>query len=288
MAVRVEEYQAKKVLNVHKHIDGGWFWTRYTAYPYLGCVFGCQYCYCRDKRYCPFKNPDDFGKLVRVKKNAPELLKKELSKVDKDVIGVGDWQPIEKKYRFSRKMLEICLDLGFPVYLLEKSPLVLDDLDLLKKINQKAGAGISFSIITDKDDKTRKIFEPDAPSVKSRFEAMKKISQAGIETGTVMIPVLPFVYDSQENIEAVIKMTKESGGQYVLAGGLTLWGEVKFYYYGVLNKHFPDLVKKYVRIFDNEKAEDDYWQPIARTVSRLCAKYKILDHIPRPLKHLPK
>ena len=286
--VKIEKYKAKKVLNTHKHIDGAWFWTKYTAYPYLGCQFGCEYCYCRDKHYCPFKNPDDFGKLIRVKENAPQLLRRELEKVERDVIGVGDWQPIEKKFRLSREMLKVCLGAGYPVYLLEKSPLVLDDLDLVKKIDKKAGANISFSIITDKDDATRKIFEPNAPTVKSRFEAMEKIAKAGIETGTVMIPILPFVYDSKENIEAVIKATKKAGGKFVLAGGLTLWGEVKFYYYQVLNKHFPKLVPKYQKIFDNEKAMADYWRPIAKTISGLCAKHKILDHIPRPVKHYPK
>ena len=286
--VKYKAYRTKKILNTHKHVDGGWYWVKYSAHPYLGCEYGCEYCYARDKHYCPYENPNDFDKLIKVKENAAELLKKELTKVAKDLIAVGDWQPVENKYHLSRAMLEVCLELGFPVFILEKSPLVVQDLDLLKKINKKAGVIASFSIITTKDNQVRKIFEPKAPPIKARFAAMKKMRQAGLFVGTEFMPTLPFIYDNEENIEQVVKMTKEFGGQFVLAGGLTLWGEVKDYYYQVLQKYYPSLVIKYDEIFESKQAFDTYWQPVTAKVEEMCQKYEIHDYIPRLIKYFPK
>lgn len=300
MTAKYVTYKPKKILNVHKHLDGGWYWTKYSAHPYLGCEFGCQYCYGRDKHYCPYDNIEDFDKLIKIKENAPELLKKELKNKPKELISVGEWQPVEAKYKLSRKMLEVCLDLGFPVFVLEKSPLILRDLDLLKKINKKAGVISGFSIITTKDDEVRKIFEPKALPVKARFEAMKKFAKAGIMTGTHLMPILPFFYDQDENLEAVIKMTKQYGGQYVLASSLTLWGEVKNYFYKVLAKRFPELIDKYEKLYSSQAGTpvqagvgeneifSEYWQPISQKVKKLCQKYKILDYIPRPVQFYDK
>lgn len=288
MDFEYQEYQAKKILNSYKHADGGWFWVKYSAYPYKGCYFGCEYCYERDEKYSPFKGqPILFDKLIKIKKNAVELLAKELKKVSPDFISIGDWQPAEKKYRLSRKMLEVCYQLGFPVFVLEKSPLILTDLDLLRKINKKAGVVSGFSIITTKDDKTRRIFEPKAPTVRSRFQAMKKISQAGILTGTSFMPILPFFYDDEENLEAVVKETKKNGGSYVLAGGLTLWDGVKPYFFNVLKKNFPNLLAKYQKIYENEESFGEYWHRITSKIKELCQKYHLADSISRPIKHFP-
>lgn len=284
-----QKYQAKKILNIAKHCDGGWFWTKYSSYPYLGCYFGCEYCYERDEKYLPYKGqPDLFDKLIKIKENAPELFEKELKKVTPDLISVGDWQPAERKFRLSRKMLKVCYQLGFPVFVLEKSPLILDDLALLKKIDQKSGVVSGFSIITTRDDKQRRIFEPKAPAVSARFQAMKKFAQAGILTGTVFMPILPFFYDDVENLEAVVKETKKNGGSYVLAAGLTLWGRVKPYFFGILRKHFPLFLPKYQKIFSSEENFGNYWKGIATKVKELCKKYHLSSSIPRPIKHFPE
>lgn len=286
--MKYQEYQAKKILNVHKHIDGGWFWTKYSAHPYLGCEFGCEYCYGRDKRYCPYDKIEDFDKLIKVKKNAAELLKNELKDKPRELISVGEWQPAEANFKLSRKMLEVCLELGFPVFVLEKSPLIMRDLDLLKKINKKAGVISGFSIITTKDDKNRKIFEPKAPTVLSRFQTLQKFAQAGILTGTSLMPILPFIYDNTTNLEAVVKETKKNGGSYILAGGLTLWGGVKSYFFKVIKKYFPSLLSKYEELYSNEEKFGKYWLGITTKVKQLCRKYGIADSIPRPVKYFPK
>jgi len=296
----IKSYQPKSVLNVHKHIDGGWFWVRYSAFPYLGCQYGCEYCYWRDEKYNPHKPSrapevlefeDAFSQYIKIKENANFLLQKELSKKPKDLIYLDHYQPIEAKERLTREMLKVCLNLGFPVFINEKSPLVLNDLDILKEISKKTYLTIAWSIITTVDDETRKIFEPKAQSVKARFEAMKKLSEEGISTGTVFMPILPFIYDNEENIEAVIKKTKECGGEYVLEGGLTLWGHCKIHFYKVLEKHNPKLLAEYKRLYDKENNKQDPWLThtikIHSLVKNYCQKYGIKDYIPRPINFFP-
>ena len=137
-----KKYEARTILNIHKHVDGGWFWSKYSANPYIGCEWGCQYCYARDKKYNPHKPErdqsinnfkDPFSEYIKIKVNAPELLMKSLKDKPQDIIYLDSYIPIDLKYQYARKMLEICLELKFPVFINEKSSLILRDLDILKK-----------------------------------------------------------------------------------------------------------------------------------------------------------
>jgi len=292
----IKSYQPKSILNVHKHIDGGWFWNKYSAFPYLGCQYGCQYCYWRDEKYNPHKpsrDPellkfeDPFSQYIKIKKNAAQLLYKELSKQPKDLIYLDHYQPIEAKERLTRSMLQVCLDLDFPVFINEKSPLLLNDLDLLKEINKKTYLNVGWSIITTVDDKTWRIFEPRAHSVRARFEAMEKLSSQGILTGTVFMPILPFVYDNEENIENVIRRTKVCGGQYVLEGGLTLWGYCGTHFYKALEEYKPSLLTKYKRLYDKRNLWQMHMAKVHSMVQKYCREYNLRDHIPRHVNFFP-
>ena len=127
------EYNVKKIINTHKHIDGGYFWDKYSTHPYVGCQHCCEFCYEIGTKYNPSKTPEEFGKTIKVKINSPELLRKELARLPKDILLTGDYQPCEKKYKLSRQFLEICLEYEFPVLVVERSPLVLRDLDIDRK-----------------------------------------------------------------------------------------------------------------------------------------------------------
>jgi DNA repair photolyase len=84
-------YRPKTVLNKSKRADH-WFWTRYSAYPYIGCQHGCEFCYCRERKYCPYDDYRDFPYVIKVKENAPDLLRKGLSRAPVDVVFTGDYQ----------------------------------------------------------------------------------------------------------------------------------------------------------------------------------------------------
>jgi len=185
-------------------------------------------------------------------------------------------------------MLEVVFDLGFPVFINEKSPLVLRDLDLIKKINDKAYANIGFSIMTTKDDGTRRVFEPKAPTVRSRFDAMASFAKEGLSTGTVFMPILPYIYDDDKNLEEVVKMTKESGGSYVLDAGLTLWGYCKTKFYQTLEGFDPSLIHKYEVSYSSERVIRDYYREVHKKISRLCERHGVFNYIQRPTKFYPE
>lgn len=291
-----KKYQTKTILNTQKKGDSGWFWTKYSASAYKGCEWGCIFCYSRDEKYNPYKPgekevekiSDPYSEYIKAKENAPELLRKALVKKPKDLIYISGYQPVEKKYRLTRQLLEVCLDLKFPVFVNERSPLLLDDLGLLKNINEASFANVGFSMITGSDNDVQKTFEPKSPPVKSRFEAMKKIAGAGILTGTIFMPILPFLSDDEKTIEEVVKNTKDNGGKYVLSAGLTLWGSCGDFFYKKLQATYPDLVKKYKDLYRNKNAFEEYTKFVHLQVKKSCQKYGLTHFIPRPVNYFPK
>jgi len=282
VAVTYIPYQAKKLLNTYKHIDGGWFWNKYSAYPYVGCQFGCEFCYQREPKYLPYSDPDDFDRVIKIKLNAPELLRKELSKVRADLISTGDYQPAEKEFKLSRHLLEVALEKEFPVLILERSPLVTRDLDLIEAINRKTFAAVLFSTSFADSKTAKRVFEPKSPAVKLRFKALERIASQGILTGMAFMPILPFISDSDTDLETVVKITSDCGGKFVLAGGLTLSGYQKDRYLNLLTTNYSKLIPKYDELYrGNYGPSGTYWAQIATKVRELCHKYGIKDRMSR-------
>ncbi|NMC75834.1 MAG: radical SAM protein [Candidatus Methanofastidiosa archaeon] len=277
-------YSTKHILNIHKHTDGGWFWTKYSASPYIGCEYGCSYCYCRDNKYDPHKYElepdilgleDPFSEYIKIKENAPDIFRKAISNKSVDLIYLDSYQPIEKKFGYCRELLKVCLDLGFPVFINEKSPLLLKDLDILREIHDKSYINVGWSIIAARDSEKFSIFEPNSPRIESRFNAMKKLSEHNILTGTIFMPILPYISDTEENIEDLIKNTKENGGKYILDAGLTINGYCKKFFFKHLEKYDPSLIEKYEKLFSSDYL---YSQLIIKThkiVLKYCDKYNL-------------
>jgi len=280
-------YQTRSILNKHKRPDH-WFWTRYTAYPYIGCQHGCEFCYCREKKYAPYEEIDDFPYVIKIKENAPSLLRKALGKVPKDIIAVGDYQPVEKKYEISRKMLQVCLGLDFPVFILERSPLVLRDLNLIQEINQRTHVSVVFSVIhTAQSPHADRIstLERLAPEPTLRFKSMEKFALKGIQTGICFMPILPGLCDTRENIEHVIKQCADHGGQFVLAAPLTMADQQKIYFFSYLKEHDIGLYKTYLQLYPPKSygPVGNSWIETALLVREMCEKYGIRDRMPRPI-----
>jgi DNA repair photolyase len=280
-------YRPKTILNKHPRADH-WFWTRYSAYPYIGCQHGCDFCYCREQKYSPYDDPHDFAYIIKVKENAAELLRRALSRTAVDLVFTGDYQPAERKFGLSRQMLEVCRDLGFPVFVLERSPLVLRDLDLLQEINAKAPSIVAFSVISTPDSpghaRVRQI-EHLAPPPEKRFAAMEAIAKAGILTGVCFMPILPGLCDDEANLEAVARWTAEHGGKFVLASSLTLADQQKSYFWDALQEKASEMLALYQRLYPpGSYAPRGYpWPRLARRIRELCAQYGISDRVPRPI-----
>jgi DNA repair photolyase len=289
-------YQPKSILNKGKRADH-WFWTRYSAYPYMGCQHGCAFCYCRERKYIPYKlqatdavydeEADEFSHLIKVKENAPQLLRKALTRVPVDMVFTGDYQPAEHKYKISRQMLEVCEELGFPVFVLTRSPLVLRDMDVLQSINQRSRAVVAFSIISTPDsplyEQVSK-FEGLAPNVEKRFAAMDLLAKAGILTGTAAMPLMPGLCDDEQNLQALTHWTANHGGKFVLGGGLTLADQQKEFFLAALGKNCPELLPTYQKLYPPESySQAQPWRDVGLRVREMCHQVGISDRIPRPI-----
>ncbi len=179
----VKEIQARAILSKSKIYD-------YTVNAYVGCGHACVYCYAKFmRRFTGHKEP--WGAFVDVKVNAPELLAKEIVKKKKArvwISGVCDaYQPLERRYRLTRQCLEILVAHDWPVTIQTKSPLVLRDLDILKKAKD---GEVGFTVTT-ADEKVRRLFEPGAPPIAKRIEALGILHDAGIPTFVMVAPLLP-------------------------------------------------------------------------------------------------
>jgi DNA repair photolyase len=263
---------------------------------------------------------EDFGSRIRVKMNAPELLEKYLQKkgflpinrektgtlIDympdkkerlarsqekKFTIGISGgvcdiYQSADEEVEMSRRMLQVVYDFGFPVFLLTKNKLVLRDLDLLKKINDDAGATVCMTVVFSiENERLREIFEPRASTIAERFETLKTLNDGGVNTGIWMLPILPWLGDADDNLESMVKSAAGAGVRDILPGGMTLKpGRQKEGFMNVIKQHFPELSDKYARLYGNDhkyghvdaaeaKANNiNRWYP---KLKRLCRKYGV-------------
>lgn len=186
----VKEIQAKSILSVSKIYP-------YVINPYIGCQHNCLYCYAHFmKRFTGHTEP--WGQFVDVKLNAPDLLRREVLKKKPArvwVSGVCDpYQPLEARYRLTRQCLEILAASDWPVTVQTRSPLVLRDIDILKS-GKYFEVGLS---VTTADDQIRTYFEPNAPPIQARIQALDEIHRAGIRTYAMIAPMLPGAEDLAE------------------------------------------------------------------------------------------
>ena len=188
----------------------------YTINLYRGCSHGCNYC------YAPSLIHDErqWGTYVDAKINAPQVLEREIRKVEKKrvvfISSASDpYQPVEAKYRLTRRVLEILRKHDFPVLVLTRSPLILRDLDILKEFSW-VRVGFSISSVPTKS------FEPGVPPLEKRLETLAKLSKEGITTWVSMAPVIPQIILS--DIDCLFKKIKEAGVSTVTVGMLRFIG----------------------------------------------------------------
>lgn len=289
--MNVVEITAKSILRKNKYIDS-WFVSRYGMNLYQGCTHDCVYCDGRAEKY---NVQGDFENDIKVKINAPQLLERALDPARKRVPmkrgyvmicgGVSDaYQPVEKKYQITRKALEIIEYYGYPVHILTKSILVKRDIDILKRINEKNRAIISFSFSSANDEVSR-IFEPGVPPPSKRLEMIRYLRKEGLHSGIYYMPVIPFITDSEQFFTDTVSKAKQAGAEFMIFGGMTLKaGRQHDYFYNVLKKHYPQLIPRYDRLYSGlsrwGEADKNYYIAITNIFNTVAAKYRMPKRIP--------
>ena len=258
---------------------------------YRGCSHGCIYCDSRSKCYQMNHDFED----IEVKENALELLEAALRRKRKRcMIGTGamtdPYLPLEKNLGYTRKALLLIEKYGFGVALQTKSDLVLRDLDILRRINEKTKAVVQMTLTT-ADEKLCRIIEPNVSTANERFEALKALRDAGIPTVVWLCPVLPFINDTEENIRNILGMCVEAGVRGVLCFGmgLTLREGNREYFYKQLDIHFPRLKERYIRAYGNNYVVDSPRSTeLMRLYHRICEENGILHNNDQIFEYLRK
>ncbi len=271
----IQYIEAKSILSKLKGKDS-FFGITYNMNLYRGCQHACIYCDTRSECY----GINDISN-ISVKKNALELLAKELSSKlkNKATIGTGSmndpYMPIEKELQLTRQALQIISNKKFPVHVITKSNLVERDLEVLQEIS-KTYAAVSFTITSADDSLSQKIV-PYAPPTSERFKAMRLLADKGIYTGITLMPILPFINDTKENITAIVKQAKESGASYIIPMfGMTLRKGSREYFYKSLDRDFPGFKEKYQSAFGKQyECFSPNYKMLTDTFRELAAKLGI-------------
>ncbi|MEI9809160.1 MAG: radical SAM protein [Bacteroidota bacterium] len=293
----LHQKQVRSVLNRHKKRDS-WFLDDYSVNPYEGCSCNCLYCFIRGSKY-----GENMDEGLAVKTNALEVLEKQLAARAKKgqygfvAVGSGTDAYIhhEEKLRMTEGMLRLLLKYRFPVFISTKCRLIKRDIELLKEIDRNAilpddlqntlkrGVILSVSVST-MNEEISNMLEPGAASPAERLALISNLKEEGFLAGVNAIPVLPFISDTDEGLEKIIAAAKEYRADYVLVGGLTLFGEgkadSKTLFYKFLERYDPSLLPKYRQLYgSNFYTSFSYQNELKERAARLCKKHSVRNSI---------
>ncbi len=263
------------------------FGGKYMFSPYMACGHACRYCDGRAERY---HVEGDFDLDITVRRNTPDLLAKELPRLrERGPIcissGISDpYQPIEQDEKLMRRCAEILVEFDFPVTIHTKSSLVLRDLDLWQRLHKKSAVHLMVSL-TFTDDKLRRTYEPGASSVEERLAALTAFHEAGLFTGVLAMPFIPFISDSEDQISRLLEALANIGVDFVMPAGLTLRpGRQKEMFLSTVKESAPHLSDQITGLYDNTNPHGSpchtYRNKLSQRISALTEANALPEHIP--------
>lgn len=305
-----EEIKVKKALNrINKssRITLPFHWD---LNIYRGCEHGCNYCYAlyshsyleeQERSGCAepdferkgcFSSVDEkcaFFKKIYVKTNIVEALEKQLSAKNwkKEVINIGgvcdSYQPAEAKYGLMRKVLLLMIKYRNPITISTRSDLILRDLDLLKELAELTCVNIAVTVTT-MNENSSALLEPLASSPERRFSVLQAFKETAAVTGLHMMPILPFLTDSPQNLEQVLSLAAECEVNYALPGILYLRGETRKHFFNFLELNFPELVGSYLKLYAKGGADRAYKAELYGVLNPLMEKYHLSGDYTKPMQ----
>ena len=295
--------ECRSVLNPPSR-TGMEFWS---LNPYVGCEFGCTYCYARYAHRYVVERAHDQGRLtdaelvdfrgahgweaferrVFVKQRLLAALEADLRRYLRSagpsdrptapiVIGTATdpYQPAERRFRITRRVLErLARCDGLNVGIITKSPLVSRDVDVLRRLQTRNDLEVHVSLIT-VDVPLIRTMEARSPMPAVRLRALTKLTDAGVNAGLIIAPVLPGITDDVPHLEALFQAARQAGARFVHAGPLRLYAGVRDRFLPVIEEHFPRLAERYRRAYARHAtAPRDYARALSRRIKRLQARY---------------
>lgn len=279
------EYVPAKTI-VTKTKDSSWFGMDYNMNIYRGCCHGCIYCDSRSRCY----QIRDFD-TVKAKENALQIILDDLRrKVRTGVVGTGamsdPYNPFEKELQLTRHALELVDAFGFGIAVATKSTLLLRDMDMLAAIREHSPVLCKVTITT-ADDGLAAMIEPGAPVSSERFAMLEQLSSRGIFSGILLMPVLPWLEDSEENVLEIVRRAHQAGVKFIYAAfGMTMRDNQREWYFDQLKRLFPErnLVERYIRRYRNQyqctsPGASALWHKFAAECEKRGILYRMTDII---------
>lgn len=260
---QVFEETPKKIISVSNSPDLSFM---HSINPYQGCEHGCLYCYARNSHeYYGFSAGLDFERKIIVKRNAAELLEKQLNKpgyTPATIMMSGNtdcYQPLERKLKITRSLLEIFLKYKHPVSIISKNNLMLRDLDLLKELSSMDLVHIAVSVTTLNEDLRQKL-EPRTVTGKGRISLIEKLASENIPVMAMVAPIIPGL--NSDEVPAIIKSAADAGASGASFTMVRLNGSIAEIFTDWIHKTFPDRAEKVLHMIASchqGKLNDSRW-----------------------------
>lgn len=272
-------YFSVKSIIASKNINNefSWFGCSFNMNIYRGCCHGCIYCDSRSSCY----QIENFCE-VAAKKDALNIIEKDLkSKRTAGIIGTGamsdPYNPYEEGLELTRGALKIIDKYGFGINIITKGILVTRDIDILRSINRHSPVCVGITVTTG-DDMFSRIIEPHAPVSSKRLKAVNLLSRNNIYSGILMMPILPFLNDTEENITTIVRKAAYNNAKFILPSfGLTMRNGQREYFYNKLDQFYPGLKEKYRSTFgDSYECNSPKHQDLYKLFADYCKKYNIV------------
>ncbi len=275
---RYQEVEVKSALTATKGMPFNW-----ALNPYRGCTHACEYCYARKyQRHLELGAGDDFSSVILVKANLPAALAREVRRASwlREQVAVGTatdpYQPIEGHYRITRRCLEVLVDAATPFSIITKGPMIVRDLDVLVRASAASGCRVFLSIATVDDDAWARL-EPGTASPAQRLRAARQLIDAGIDTGVLMMPLLPGITTSRDHVRRTVEAIERAGVPFAGAAVAHLEAGVRDHFLAFLGREYPALVDGYERLYQRAYASADYRASVRQVVAD--ARQQVTDSI---------
>ena len=273
---RYQEVTCRSALNPVTGMPFQW-----TLNPYRGCTHACHYCFARRYQTQFALGPDDeFSSLIFVKVNFPEVLRRELEKPTwkRELVALGTatdpYQPIEGRYKLTRRALEALVASRTPVGLVTKGPMVVRDADVLAELGRVAHCTVHISVPT-VDEDAWSALEPGTAHPLQRLRAVRALRKAGVNAGVLLAPIVPGFTTERRRLEATIRAVAEHDAAFMGSSVLYLKEGTKDHFMRFLREEFPHLVAGYERLYPGSYAPAAYVEKVKGLVNELRQRYAV-------------